>query len=80
MRAEAGCGAAPVDNLVPYVGTFDGFHSVPASVSKTCTVRFDSNRYSVLATAVGRPVDVQAYADRIVIRQDGEVVAEHPRA
>jgi hypothetical protein len=27
--------------LVPYVGPFDGFHSVPASVSKTCTVRFD---------------------------------------
>ncbi len=27
--------------LVPYVGCFDGFHSVPASVSKTCTMRFD---------------------------------------
>ena len=39
-------------NLVPYVGRFDGFHSVPASVSKTCTVRFDNNKYSVLATAV----------------------------
>ena len=30
--------------------------------------------------AVGRPVDVQAYADRIVIRHDGETVAEHPRS
>ena len=29
---------------------------------------------------VGRPVDVRAYADRIVIRQDGEIVAEHPRS
>jgi transposase len=67
-------------HLVPYVGPFDGFHSVPASVSKTCTVRFDTNKYSVLATAVGRPVEVHAYADRIVIRQDGVVVAEHPRA
>ena len=67
-------------HLVPCVGPFDGFHSVPASVSKTCTVRFDNNRYSVLATAVGRPVDVHAYADRIVIRQDGVVVAEHARA
>ncbi len=27
--------------LVPYAGPFDGFHSVPASVAKTCTVRFD---------------------------------------
>ena len=67
-------------HLVPCVGPFDGFHSVPASVSKTCTVRFDNNRYSVLATAVGRPVDVHTYADRIVIRQDGVVVAEHARA
>ena len=32
------------------------------------------------AGAVGRPVDIHAYADRIVIRQDGLVVAEHPRA
>jgi transposase len=66
-------------HLVPYVGPFDGFHSTPASVSKTCTVRFDNNRYSVLATAVGRPVDVHAYADRIVIRQDGVIVGEHAR-
>src|SRR5262249_47969092 len=26
--------------LVPYAGRFDGFHAVPASVSKTCLVRF----------------------------------------
>lgn len=45
-------------HLVPYAGPFDGFHSVPASVAKTCTVRFDNNKYSVLATAVGRPVEV----------------------
>jgi hypothetical protein len=67
-------------HLVPYVGPFDGFHSVPASVSKTCTVRFDNNKYSVLATAVGRPVEVHAYAERIVIRQDGVIVGEHARA
>ena len=50
------------------------------AVSKTCLVRFDNNHYSVAARAVGRPVDVRAYADRIVIRQDGETVAEHPRS
>jgi len=66
--------------LVPYAGPFDGFHSVTASVSKTCTVRFDNNKYSVMATAVGRPVEVHAYADRIVIRQDGAIVGEHERA
>jgi transposase len=65
--------------LVPYAGRFDGFHFVPASVSKTCLVRFDNNKYSVMAKAVGRPVEVHAYAERIVIRQDGEIVGEHAR-
>src|SRR5439155_675896 len=31
-------------------------------------------------SAVGRPVEVHGYADRIVIRQDGRIVAEHPRS
>jgi hypothetical protein len=64
---------------VGYPGRFDGFHAVPASVSKTCLVRFDNNKYSVSARAVGRPVEVHAYADRIVIRQEGQVVGEHAR-
>ncbi len=46
--------------LIPYRGRFDGFHAPPASVSKTCLVRFDNNKYSVSASAVGRPVDVHA--------------------
>jgi transposase len=66
-------------NLVRYRGRFDGFHALPASVSKTCLVRFDNNKYSVNASAVGRPVEIHAYADRIVIRQDGRAVAEHTR-
>ena len=66
-------------SLVPYVGRFDGFHAVTASVSKTCLVRFDNNRYSVSAHAVGRPVEVRAYAERIELRQDGKIVGEHPR-
>ena len=65
--------------LVPYRGRFDGFHALAASVSKTCLVRFDNNKYSVSASAVGRPVEIHAYADRIVIRQDGRAVAEHAR-
>ena len=66
-------------HLVPYAGRFDGFHAAQASVSKTCLVRFDNNKYSVMAKAVGRPVEIRAYADRIVICQDGEVVGEHVR-
>ena len=66
-------------SLVPYAGRFDGFHAVPASISKTCLVRFDNNRYSVAASAVGRPVEIRAYADRIELRQDGRPVGEHRR-
>jgi hypothetical protein len=40
--------------LVAYRGRFDGFHALPASVSKTCLVRFDNNKYSVNASAAGR--------------------------
>ena len=65
--------------LVPYRGRFDGFHAQPASISKTCLVRFDNNNYSVSASAVGRPVEIHAYAERVVPRQDGRVVGEHPR-
>ena len=58
---------------------FDGFHAVTASVSKTLLVRFDYNKYSVAARALGRPIEVHAYADRIVIRQGDDIVAEHDR-
>jgi transposase len=66
-------------NLVAVPGRFDGFHAVTASVSKTCLVSFDKNKYSVSSRTVGRPVEVQAYADRIIIRQDGAIVGEHSR-
>jgi len=65
--------------LVQITGPFDGFHATQASVSKTCLVRFDNNKYSVASRAVGRPVEIQTYADRIVIRQEGAIVGEHRR-
>lgn len=58
---------------------FDGFHAVAASVSKTLLVRFDYNKYSVAARALGRPVEVHGYAYRIVIRQGDDIVVEHDR-
>jgi hypothetical protein len=65
--------------LIPYSGPFDGFHEKTLGVQKNCLVQFDRNRYSVEARAVGRAVQLHAYAERIVIRLDGEIVAEHPR-
>ena len=71
--------AAERATLISLPGPFDGFQERTVGVSKTCLVRFDNNRYSVQAAAVGRPVQVQAYAARIVIRQDGVILAEHER-
>ena len=65
--------------LIRYPGAFDGWHETSASVTKTCLVRFDRNRYSVAAQAAAQAVQVRAYADRVVILLDGEVVGEHAR-
>jgi len=65
--------------LVQITGPFDGFHATQASVSKTCLVRFEDNKYSVASRGVGRPAEIQAYADRIVIRQEGTIIGEHCR-
>ena len=65
--------------LQPVVAPFDGFHESEHAVSGTCLISFDRNRYSVSARVVRRAVQVRAYADRIVVRCDGEVVADHPR-
>lgn len=42
-------------------------------------VRVDSSDYSVNPTAIGRIVDVAADLDRVRVRLDGRVVAEHDR-
>ena len=62
------------------VGTpFDGYKELPARVSPTALISYDSNRYSVNASAVGRTVMLRAYADRIVMVRDGSVIGEHRR-
>ncbi len=45
--------AADQPALIAYRGPFDGFHALPAAVSKTLLVRFDYNKYSVHAKAAG---------------------------
>ena len=66
--------------LQPFLAPFDGFHEVDHAVTGTCLITFDRNRYSVMAKAAKRTVQVRAYADRIVVRCAGEVVAEHARS
>jgi transposase len=65
--------------LAPFVGLFDGFHQIEAVAQATCLINFDRNRYSVAARAARRAVQIRAYADRVVVLCDGEVVADHPR-
>ena len=65
--------------LAPFVGPFDGFHQIEAVAQATCLINFDRNRYSVEAKAARRAVQIRAYADRVVVLCDGEVVADHPR-
>lgn len=65
--------------LAPVRPAFDGFHEREATASSTCLVSFDRNKYSVMSEAAHRPVQVRAYADRILIRCGGKVVADHPR-
>jgi transposase len=66
--------------LQPVLSPFDGFHETEHAVSGTCLISFDRNRYSVMAKAARCAVQVRAYADRIVVRCAGEVVAEHARS
>jgi transposase len=66
-------------SLQPMLAPFDGFHETAHAVTGTCLISFDRNRYSVMAKAARRAVQVRAYADRIVVRLGDEIVAEHPR-
>lgn len=65
--------------LQPVLSPFDGFHETEHAVTGTCLISFDRNRYSVMAKAARRTVQVRAYADRIVVRFVGETIAEHAR-
>jgi transposase len=58
---------------------FDGFVEDMKRVSPTCLVSFERNRYSVPASFANRPVSLRAYAERIAIVAEGQVVAEHAR-
>jgi len=58
---------------------FTGYKEVPVRISTTALVAYDGNRYSVKATAVGCPASLRAFAERIVVMQDGGVIADHPR-
>jgi transposase len=59
---------------------YDGFAEREVRVSSTALVHYDRNRYSVDCRWAGKTVSVRAYAERIVMVADGQVVGEHRRS
>jgi len=78
-RTVAEVFAEEQSRLVLVGSAFDGFRETPVRVSSTSLVSYDSNRYSVDASAVGRTAMLRAYADRVLVVDDGVVIAEHRR-
>ena len=66
-------------HLIPLPPPFDGYAERPARVSPSSLVSFDRNRYSIDCRHVGRTVQLRAYAERIVIVREGEVIGYHRR-
>lgn len=53
---------------------------IPAVVSKTALVEFETNQYSVPSTCAGKVIEIIAYPDRIEIGIEGKGVAVHRRS
>ncbi|WP_291522761.1 IS21 family transposase [Acidithiobacillus sp.] len=66
-------------HLRPFQATFDGYAEDRVRVAKTCLVTVDRNQYSVPAQYAGQYLHVRRYVDRILVLQEGQVVATHRR-
>ena len=55
------------------------YRRLPAAVSKTAFVEFDSNRYSVPTTCAGMPAEILALPDTVEVLVAGRRVAVHRR-
>jgi hypothetical protein len=80
-------GAAPIDRLdadraamlaLPPVVLHLGWRN-RVRLGRDYYVRLDTNDYSVDPNMIGRLVDVSADLDRVKVRADGRVIADHPR-
>jgi transposase len=57
---------------------FDGFVELTKRVTPTCLIVFERNRYSVPAAFANRVVSMRAYADRIVLVAEADVMMSLP--
>lgn len=67
-------------HLIGVERPFDGYSEEHTRASSQSLVRFDRNRYSVQCAQTGRPVQVRAYAEEVVLMADGREVGRHARA
>ena len=65
-----------VSSIAPYILA----QPVQRQAAWDATVRFDRSRYSIPPEHAGKPVFVEAYDQRIVIRAGDLIIAEHQRA
>ena len=65
--------------LRPLGRPFDGYVEKTVRVRSTCLAQYDSNRYSVPARFAGQRVSLRAYADRIKVVANQDVIAEHKK-
>ncbi len=68
------------EKLYPLPGyPFDACKRVTGQVDRFCTVRFDTNNYSVPAAYCGREVSVKAGPETVSIYFEGQCIAQHHR-
>lgn len=66
------------EKLYPLPGyPFDPCKRVTGRVDRFCTVRFDTNNYSVPAAYCGREVSVKAGPETVSIYFEGQCIARH---
>ncbi len=68
------------DALMPRVPSFDGYVETIATVSSTCLVSIERNKYSVPCALAQRKVSVRLYPEHLDIHDEDGRVARHERS
>lgn len=68
------------DALMPMVPAFDGYVETIASVSSTCLISIERNKYSVPCAFANQKLSVRLYPDRIEAHDEQGIVALHERS
>ena len=69
------------ERLLPFqANVYDAGFERDAVANSFFRVHFDGNRYSVPARNAGTRVRLRAYADKVLIYRDGQLIASHPRS